>query len=430
MASPDPRDDNLHVVFYRLPKGLPAESFRITLRHLAGAVADLELIAERTRAGTWRPLFVRVLQEATHPDHPRVAPRSLMPDLATLVWHVFPSHQRGRVLHPVVQVWQSQGLTVAACLDDRYGLPHLPFAAQMAQLRGVSSPASRDICPWPDAHTWQAVHAVLRARRIPSDAAAVNWWPPEEWFRRPDIAETIDGTIRGGLRASQIHVPRAARDELRASLMTLAYSQYLRHTRTLCLYLRLHNLPFKVSHADFDTAMHHLRRQGLDPARSSSWATIARLLDEMPLVVLRQSVAHGRVVRATEPAAALAIYSHMPGVAPPDAVGAVLAIPGKPTIQLVAWLNPAADPVEAHNHATDLLIDACTQRGIQNVAQIEEVQPLEICYDCGTPVLHAPERWLQPFLSAALAQPHVGRNDPCPCGSGKKYKKCCGRAVH
>jgi len=25
------------------------------------------------------------------------------------------------------------------------------------------------------------------------------------------------------------------------------------------------------------------------------------------------------------------------------------------------------------------------------------------------------------------AQP--GRNDPCPCGSGKKYKKCCGAAA-
>ena len=23
----------------------------------------------------------------------------------------------------------------------------------------------------------------------------------------------------------------------------------------------------------------------------------------------------------------------------------------------------------------------------------------------------------------------VGRNDPCPCGSGKKYKKCCGAGV-
>lgn len=26
-----------------------------------------------------------------------------------------------------------------------------------------------------------------------------------------------------------------------------------------------------------------------------------------------------------------------------------------------------------------------------------------------------------------IAAPTVGRNDPCPCGSGKKYKKCCGR---
>ncbi len=27
----------------------------------------------------------------------------------------------------------------------------------------------------------------------------------------------------------------------------------------------------------------------------------------------------------------------------------------------------------------------------------------------------------------AQAKPEVGRNDPCPCGSGKKYKNCCGR---
>ena len=23
--------------------------------------------------------------------------------------------------------------------------------------------------------------------------------------------------------------------------------------------------------------------------------------------------------------------------------------------------------------------------------------------------------------------PKVGRNEPCPCGSDKKYKRCCGR---
>ncbi len=27
------------------------------------------------------------------------------------------------------------------------------------------------------------------------------------------------------------------------------------------------------------------------------------------------------------------------------------------------------------------------------------------------------------------SMPNVGRNDPCPCGSGKKYKDCCGRAI-
>jgi hypothetical protein len=29
---------------------------------------------------------------------------------------------------------------------------------------------------------------------------------------------------------------------------------------------------------------------------------------------------------------------------------------------------------------------------------------------------------------ATRARPSVGRNDPCPCGSGKKFKKCCGAA--
>ncbi len=32
-----------------------------------------------------------------------------------------------------------------------------------------------------------------------------------------------------------------------------------------------------------------------------------------------------------------------------------------------------------------------------------------------------------PAAPGAAATPAVGRNDPCPCGSGKKYKKCCGR---
>jgi len=40
----------------------------------------------------------------------------------------------------------------------------------------------------------------------------------------------------------------------------------------------------------------------------------------------------------------------------------------------------------------------------------------------------APGRSLKPAAASAITAPRakVGRNEPCPCGSGKKYKKCCG----
>jgi len=40
----------------------------------------------------------------------------------------------------------------------------------------------------------------------------------------------------------------------------------------------------------------------------------------------------------------------------------------------------------------------------------------------GTPLT---ERWGVALPVPHRVQPKVGRNDPCPCGSGKKYKKCC-----
>jgi uncharacterized protein YchJ len=46
----------------------------------------------------------------------------------------------------------------------------------------------------------------------------------------------------------------------------------------------------------------------------------------------------------------------------------------------------------------------------------------------GTPALSASNsRWLEAPSGFKRAAPKVGRNDPCPCASGKKYKKCCGQ---
>ena len=28
-------------------------------------------------------------------------------------------------------------------------------------------------------------------------------------------------------------------------------------------------------------------------------------------------------------------------------------------------------------------------------------------------------------MTVVRSKPRIGRNDPCPCGSGRKYKKCC-----
>jgi len=36
------------------------------------------------------------------------------------------------------------------------------------------------------------------------------------------------------------------------------------------------------------------------------------------------------------------------------------------------------------------------------------------------------ERSKNPEKFRIIAEKKPGRNDPCPCGSGKKYKHCCG----
>ncbi len=52
------------------------------------------------------------------------------------------------------------------------------------------------------------------------------------------------------------------------------------------------------------------------------------------------------------------------------------------------------------------------------VERKQVAQPVAATHGNAEPEKKAPKR----------AEAKVGRNDPCPCGSGKKYKNCCGRA--
>lgn len=43
------------------------------------------------------------------------------------------------------------------------------------------------------------------------------------------------------------------------------------------------------------------------------------------------------------------------------------------------------------------------------------------------PSLECTDYVKNPFKNKPIKVDKIGRNDPCPCGSGKKYKKCCGK---
>ena len=59
--------------------------------------------------------------------------------------------------------------------------------------------------------------------------------------------------------------------------------------------------------------------------------------------------------------------------------------------------------------------EQCAQHGWHYIIGLEPDEPEDIS-DL--------EKELNPPQPAHSEK--VGRNDPCPCGSGKKYKKCCG----
>jgi SWIM/SEC-C metal-binding protein len=72
--------------------------------------------------------------------------------------------------------------------------------------------------------------------------------------------------------------------------------------------------------------------------------------------------------------------------------------------------------VRVHTEETARYVaETCAKHGWHHIIGFELDRPED---------LSDLERMLNPPKSATSTK--VGRNDPCPCGSGKKFKKCCG----
>ncbi len=58
----------------------------------------------------------------------------------------------------------------------------------------------------------------------------------------------------------------------------------------------------------------------------------------------------------------------------------------------------------------------------------DEAIRLEAIEELPAAILGIRDYWHEPAAAVTSPPaPKTGRNDPCPCGSGKKFKKCCGR---
>ena len=76
--------------------------------------------------------------------------------------------------------------------------------------------------------------------------------------------------------------------------------------------------------------------------------------------------------------------------------------------------RPAVVRVRTEERAHEI-VALCEEHGIQVIVGIEPEETEDIS--------DVERIFCPPVPAVAVAK--VGRNDPCPCGSGKKYKKCC-----
>ena len=89
---------------------------------------------------------------------------------------------------------------------------------------------------------------------------------------------------------------------------------------------------------------------------------------------------------------------------------------GKKTLKLGTEKNPAVVNVQTEERVKELET-VFEENGWEYKIELEPDKPEDIT---DLNILLNPQKTM-------IAEKKVGRNEPCPCGSGKKYKKCCGK---
>ncbi|MCL6544176.1 MAG: SEC-C domain-containing protein [Bryobacteraceae bacterium] len=151
--------------------------------------------------------------------------------------------------------------------------------------------------------------------------------------------------------------------------------------------------------------------RALDPVYAPYFS---RHLEDPDVNVRREAVTGAGVFRMSAECGRLEKLFHDEAVRPEALRAYALAAPGKVSAvharQVLAKIEQLAGGLSDYEaemvcRALDMLLDAHGRRPVFYPEQTDEISE---------------DAWAPP------ASEKVGRNDPCPCGSGKKYKKCCG----
>jgi SWIM/SEC-C metal-binding protein len=89
---------------------------------------------------------------------------------------------------------------------------------------------------------------------------------------------------------------------------------------------------------------------------------------------------------------------------------------GQKTIKLGTKKKPAVVKVQTEERLKEIT-SMFEEKGWEFIIGLEPDQPEDIT-DLDL-LLNKPK--------TTVVEKTAGRNEPCPCGSGKKYKKCCGK---
>ena len=374
--------------------------YTVDLQVINGVGTEVEVAARPKGDGTYEVLEVLMDKSLDRED---------LTNIADLRWYVFSAFRQDLILPPLVASWEDDDLVVAACLGKKYGGERAGFRRQMDDLEdGDAMPdADRLLCWWPENSSWMTMGTMMAdlKRHYDTETFVYPFYTLDEWYARRDYAHTDYG------------------------VRAVEYARHLRQVRTMLLWQRQRNQPTPIAVGSVPKAEHLFKEMGLDPDDQGSWSAVVTSFDPMPDVLLETSRPCGPAGVVGQPAdvtAVISVLSHLPGLAPSvDCIGAAIYAGRTHMTDLFAWCNPLAG-AGAYTKAIDVLMTQFEKYGVDEVVEMEGMLPFEVCPDCGRLTLRVPDEFNRAGTPVRVG-PKPGRNDPCPCGSGKKYKKCCGR---